>query len=146
MKRIRQIHFYLGVFFAPTILFYCFTGALQTFQLHEAHQGYVPFEWVVRICRVHKDQTSELPTPPKRVQRPDEPENLAPKEDSESSQTRRKPHISLPLKWFVLVMSLGLSATASLGIYMAFTYNRDIRIIWSLLIIGALLPIGLLYL
>jgi len=35
MKSIRQSHFYLGLFFALSIIFFLFTGALQTFSLHE---------------------------------------------------------------------------------------------------------------
>ena len=35
MKSLRQLHLYLGVFFAPLIAFFAFTGILQTYDLHE---------------------------------------------------------------------------------------------------------------
>lgn len=36
MKQIRRIHFYLGVFFAPIIIMFALSGALQTFRLQES--------------------------------------------------------------------------------------------------------------
>jgi hypothetical protein len=44
LKSIRTMHGYLGLFFAPTILFFAITGGLQMFGLHETARGssYVP--------------------------------------------------------------------------------------------------------
>jgi hypothetical protein len=39
LKSIRIMHRYLGLFFAPTILFFAITGGLQMFGLHEAARG-----------------------------------------------------------------------------------------------------------
>jgi hypothetical protein len=63
MRLLRNIHHWLGVFFAPTILLFAFSGALQTFSLHENKGGgpYKPPAWIVAIASVHKDQT--LPEP-----------------------------------------------------------------------------------
>ncbi len=35
LKYTRLVHLYLGVFITPALLFFAFTGALQTFSLHE---------------------------------------------------------------------------------------------------------------
>jgi len=35
MLKVRLVHFYLGVFFAPLILFFALSGVLQVFKLHE---------------------------------------------------------------------------------------------------------------
>lgn len=43
-------------------------------------------------------------------------------------------------------MALGLVSTSILGIYMAFKYNRDKRVVWGLIILGVILPSVLLYL
>jgi hypothetical protein len=61
--KLRTLHHYLGVFFAPAILFFAFSGALQTFSLHENHGGgpYKPPAWIVVLASIHKDQT--LPHP-----------------------------------------------------------------------------------
>jgi hypothetical protein len=121
MKRIRQIHFYLGVFFAPMIILFAFSGALQTFRLQEAPKGstYTPPAWIVRLADIHKDQ------------RP-----------GHEPGVRR----SLPLQWFVVIMAVGLISTSALGIYMAFKYIRDKRVVFGLIILGIVIPLALLYL
>jgi hypothetical protein len=121
MKRIRQIHFYLGVLFAPMIILFALSGALQTFRLQESPKGsaYTPPSWIVRLADIHKDQRA-APEPGTRP--------------------------SVPLKWFVVVMALGLISTSLLGIYMAFKYNRDKRVVYGLIILGFAIPLVLLYL
>src|SRR5215210_2875892 len=103
MKRIRQIHFYLGALFAPMIILFALSGALQTFRLQDSPKGgtYTPPAWIVKLADIHKDQRA--------AQEPGR-------------------HRSLPLQWFVVIMSLGLISTSILGIYMAFKYNRDKRL------------------
>jgi hypothetical protein len=58
LKQIRQLHLYLGVFFAPAILFFSLTGAVQLFGLHEGHPGeaYQPPKWIAALASIHKDQ------------------------------------------------------------------------------------------
>ena len=36
MKSVRRIHAWLGVLFAPTIIFFALTGTLQMYGLHDA--------------------------------------------------------------------------------------------------------------
>jgi hypothetical protein len=43
-------------------------------------------------------------------------------------------------------MAIGLTTTTLIGIYMAFAYNRDRRLILGLLFAGTILPIALIYL
>ncbi|HEV2914225.1 MAG TPA: hypothetical protein VGX92_13175 [Pyrinomonadaceae bacterium] len=122
MKWIRQLHFYLGVLFAPMIIFLAFSGALQTFRLQDSPKGggtYTPPAWIVRLAEVHINQ-----------------------------RTARDPGArpSVPLKWFMVVMALGLITTSILGLYMAFTYNYDKRLIVGLIILGFVIPVALLYL
>lgn len=121
MKRIRQIHFYLGVLFAPLIILFALSGALQTFRLQETPKGstYTPPAWIVKLADIHKDQRA-------------------------AHEPGR--HRSVPLQWFVVIMSLGLISTSLLGIYMAFKYNRDKRLVFGLIILGIVIPIALLYL
>ncbi len=42
----RQMHLYLGLFFAPSIIFFASTGSSMVFSLHENHDGYEPPGWV----------------------------------------------------------------------------------------------------
>lgn len=121
MKRIRKIHFYLGVVFAPLIILFAISGAFQTFRLQDSPKvgAYTPPAWIVKIADIHKDQ------------RPTHGPGSRP---------------SVPLKWFVVVMSLGLIGTTLLGIYMAFKYNRDKRLVGVLIFAGFIIPLALLYL
>ncbi len=121
MKRIRQIHFYLGVFFAPIIIVFALSGALQTFRLQDSPKGssYAPPAWIVKLADIHKDQRASH-----------EPGS----------------HRSVSLQWFVVIMAVGLISTSLLGIYMAFKYNRDKRLVVGLMILGIVVPIALLYL
>jgi uncharacterized iron-regulated membrane protein len=58
LKQVRQLHLYLGVFFAPSIIFFALTGSLQLFGLHEGHPGeaYQPPAWVQKLGSIHKNQ------------------------------------------------------------------------------------------
>jgi hypothetical protein len=56
LKAIRLTHHYIGVIFAPTILFFAITGSLQMFGLHETSRGssYVPPAILVHLSQLHK--------------------------------------------------------------------------------------------
>lgn len=106
MKNIRLVHFYLGVFFAPLILFFAFTGILQVFKLHETYrqtpgsQG----DWVAWFGQFHKEQAWIAP-------------KVAP-------ATPPKPKELQPMRWPVALMGVALIASTLLGLYMAFNYPR----------------------
>ena len=38
LATVRLAHYYVGVFFAPWIIFFAFTGVLQVFKLHETYR------------------------------------------------------------------------------------------------------------
>src|SRR5277367_7133766 len=63
LKYTRLTHLYIGVFIAPALLFFAFTGALQTFSLHETTRGssYKPPAWAVTLAQIHKKQTPIVP-------------------------------------------------------------------------------------
>src|SRR5215472_5767814 len=63
LRYLRLIHLYTGVFIAPAVLFFAFTGALQTFSLHETTRGsnYKPPAWAVVLGQIHKKQTPVVP-------------------------------------------------------------------------------------
>ena len=148
MKTIRQLHFYLGVFFAPSIIFFAFTGALQTFSLHENKvPGSHHPEWIANLAEIHKDQRLRQKKPkPSPSEQPETASTSRPATSRTIVEPARHTRPTLPLKIFVLFLSVGLISTCSLGIYMAFKYNRDRRLIGALLIIGIFLPVCLLFL
>lgn len=141
MKNIRRLHLYLGTFFAPAILFFTVTGALQTFSYHETSRGsdYQPPAWIASAGEIHKKQGLSAPSASPVATQPLAAPDPAPRE-------KPKLRVSWALKWFVLFMSLGLVGTTLLGITMAFKYRRGVGLITGLLVAGTLLPIALLYL
>ncbi len=154
MKQVRQLHRYLGTFFAPCILFFALTGALQLFGLHEGHPGerYQPPAWVAKLGSIHKDQTiAERRGPPPGFaggqMRPPEARSEGTKpsqgEGRRPNAGRQESKFTFALKVFFLGTSLGLIFTTLLGIYMAFKFNRSRALVWSLLSIGTAIPAAL---
>jgi hypothetical protein len=157
MKQIRQLHLYLGTFFAPAIFFFALSGALQTFSLHESEDGssYSPPSWIVTIASIHKDQ---------RLSKPHHHEHAAPAEAApeQAKAAAQDGHVAsvpaaheeeheagpstLPLKIFVLLLAVGLMLTAALGIYMALQSRNNRRMTWVMLACGILVPVAMLFL
>jgi hypothetical protein len=173
LKGVRLAHLYLGVFVAPAVLFFAFTGAIQTFSLHETTRGssYQPPRIFVVLGQIHKKQTPVI-----AVQRPQLPNNLlGPPPDSDaahfdhhtppeaqgatatsSRESTAKPttapaqpvsqHNPLPLKIFFLLAATSLTLSTFTGVYMAYTYSRNKFAISTLIILGAVIPVLLVLL
>jgi len=157
LRVLRKLHLYLGVFTAPALLFFAFTGALQTFSLHETTQGsnYRPPAWIASLAQLHKKQTTDVPV---RRPRPDgSPERLAakapatpasalpqPPERQSTVTPGPKPKGHLPMKIFFLLIAVGLFLSTLTGIYMAYRYSRSRLIITGVLLAGVVLPLLLL--
>ena len=144
MKKVRQLHLYLGTLFAPLIIFFALTGILQTLNLHE---GPGTPAWIAQIAAVHKKQALQSGQPKRRPPAANDANGEGanrPRRDDGEGGNKRGPS-PWPLKWFVVLMSIGLVITTALGIYMAFKYERNKAIVWGLLIGGTLLPIALLW-
>ena len=118
----RQTHLFLGTFFAPAIIFFALSGALQTFSLHESRPGsdHKPPLWIEKMAQFHKKQN--LQTHPPKPQPGARPTGMPPRPPEQS-----RPNI--PLKCFVAAMSLGLIITSVLGVYIALIFGRDKRLI-----------------
>ena|ERR1700693_714593 len=147
-KRIRQLHLMLGIFFAPTIIFFSFTGAIQTFGLHEAKgTAFRPPQWVIAIAEVHKHQRLKQPQLPEvAIGNQERPGESTRPQQTTITEGDRATYATLALRYFVLLMTVGLITTTLLGIYMAFKYNRDKRVVCGLLFLGTSLPIAVLFL
>lgn len=148
MRKVQQLHLYLGTLFAPLIIFFALTGALQTLGLHEGERGSSP-GLIAKMAEVHIHQRLAASEP----ERPDaapgaQATRAKPAEDDAEGKpeggARRAP--SWPFKWFSVLMSVGLIVTTGLGIWMAFKYSRDKRVVWALLAAGIILPILMLLL
>lgn len=141
LKLARQLHLYVGVFIAPAVLFFAFTGGLQVFGLHESARGseYKPPAWLAVAAQLHKKQTDVLP-----MRRSPSIPGSAPASGAGPLQPAKPAtptRHSLPLKIFCTFVSLGLSMSTLLGLYMAYRYTRKHVLISALIAAGALLPL-----
>jgi len=155
LRLARLLHLYLGAFTAPALLFFAFTGALQSFSLHETTQGsYKPPAWIATLAQLHKKQTTEVPV---RRPRPDSAPSGArgngDHDHHDAGQAQQanaantpapKPKSHLPMKIFFLVVSVGLFFSTLTGIYMSYRYNNNWVVITGLLVAGVVLPLLLL--
>lgn len=121
IKVMRNIHLYLGVFFAPLLMFFLISGSWQTFDLHEASKdgSYKPPAIIKSLSQVHKNQRWV--------------------------DGKMVPKASKPFQCLIILMVVGLLATTILGIIMAFKYTRG-WIVWCCLFLGFFVPVALLWL
>ncbi len=153
LRLTRKLHLYIGVFIAPALLFFAFTGAMQTLNLHEASgTSYTPPGWLERLAQLHKNQNIQLRRP--RPASPDAPRppkadtaavNPAPTPQPKPEETLgTKLQLHLPEKLFFLLVSLGLFTSTVTGLFMAYKYERGKLLLTALLLAGILLPLALL--
>jgi ABC-type nitrate/sulfonate/bicarbonate transport system permease component len=118
MKKLREIHLYLGCLFAPVLIFFAVTGAWQLFALHRGRKdgSYIPPRPVAILSDIHQYQ------------------HLPPTGSDAAT----------PLRYFVLAAAVGLVVTTILGIFMAFRYGRSR--VWAAYCLGAgvLIPVVIL--
>jgi len=157
-QTLRQYHHYIGVFFAPALLLFAFSGALQTFRLPEP-KGYggTPPEWMVWLAAVHKDQA-----PPHEKPGGAKPAVVADHHDADDADHHDADHHDeaapaatapapakrpspLPLKIFVVLMALGLITSTLLGVTIALNNRATRRVSIVMLVAGAVLPCVLLW-
>jgi hypothetical protein len=142
---LRRWHSYLGLLIAPSVLFFAVTGALQIFNLHEAHDGYRPPVLVEKLGAVHKDQLFEQPREHHPEKEPGAATGKAP--STEPPQPEQEDTMSAPtmaLKWFFALVALGLTVSSVIGLWIGLTQIRTKAIAWMLLSAGVLIPVILL--
>jgi hypothetical protein len=164
LRATRLIHLYLGIFTTPALIFFAFTGALQTFSLHETTRGssYKPPAWAVTLGQIHKKQTPVVQAkrlPPAGAAEAQGSgkghgkgeQDTAAKNDggmaalqpAEASQGRK--HHPLPLKIFFLIVAISLFLSSVSGLYMSYKYTRNRKVVTVLLVLGTVIPVALLF-
>lgn len=169
LKFLRKAHLYLGIFTTPALLFFAFTGAMQTFSLHETTQGsnYKPPAWIATLAQLHKKQDTTVPARKMRPiaidggERGNSGNGLASSGSGSASQSApgkatnagesrtgaqaplaRKSH--LPMKIFFLLVAVSLGLSTLTGVYMSYKYNRGWWQLTGLLVAGVIMPFLLL--
>lgn len=115
MRFLRRAHLHLGVFFTPLLLFFILTGWYQTVTPDRRKGASDSDDWTSRLTRVHVEQY--LPS-------------------KEAGGYSTKAFTAL-----VVVMSLALTATVLLGVFLAF---RTLKSPWAVLLsfsLGILIPV-----
>ncbi|MGY4396537.1 hypothetical protein ACVWZA_001717 [Sphingomonas sp. UYAg733] len=136
LRRIRQYHLYLGVFFAPAIVLFSLSGALQTFRLQDKNPlGGKPNAAIVWMASFHKDQRLPHEKPKRAVS--------AATAKPVAEPVVPKPN-TLPLQIFVTLLSIALIASTILGLTIALTSRATRRISFAMLAVGTTLPLALL--
>jgi hypothetical protein len=156
LRYLRLTHLYIGVFIAPALLFFAFTGALQTFSLHETTRGssYKPPAWAVMLGQIHKKQTPIVPvkklpppekqpdkTAPEKAQSPTASQPTPVEAPKPTGEAAPKSHNPLPLKYFFLLVSIGLFVSTLSGLSMSYKYIRNRRLITVILLAGIIVPV-----
>ncbi|RYC33644.1 PepSY domain-containing protein [Lichenibacterium minor] len=144
-RRLRQLHLYISMVFAPSLAFFAATGALQLFDLHEAKPGraFEPPAILEELGMVHKKQVFALPR--RRSPPPGLPDGGAPAPGAPAPERGRGEGWSvLALKVFFLFASVGLLASTGLGVWIGLQPGRNRRTAVGLLLAGTAVPILLL--
>lgn len=141
LKASRKLHLWIGLLFAPSLIFFALSGTLQMFGLHEAEGGQPPPAWIAKLAEVHKIQS--IDAQPARAPRPPA---AAPAASPAPRVERAQPHRSIPLLVWFVGLAAGLVASTGFGIYMAFAYKRDRAVVLGLLAAGIVIPIVLAFL
>ena len=151
LKSFRTLHLYFGVFTAPALLFFAFTGALQSVNLHEAARGgdYKPPAWIASLAHMHKKQSFEVPVkraPPKPVVANADavPNAGAPARASDKPSPAPAGRNPWPMKIFFVLVSLSLLLSTLTGICMGWRYTRNRRRYGAVLTAGIAVPALLL--
>jgi len=135
LRQLRLLHFYLGLFFAPMLLLFAVSGALQVYRLNE-EKGYggLPPVWMTWIAAIHKNQA-----PPRA--KPSQP-SAKPAAAPAPRAARAKPGMGVALlKLFAVLLAVGLALSTVLGTLIALGTRSMRRPGIILLIAGTILPI-----
>ena len=135
LRLFRKTHLYVGLFISPAILFFAFTGAIQTLGLHEPAGSYTPSTILADLGQVHKHGGITAPVP-------DAPAAGKAAKPVITLASKQKQH--LPMKIFFLIVALGLFTSTGTGIYMSYKYDRNKSLVTATLIAGVVIPFLLL--
>lgn len=118
MKSLRQLHLYLGCFFAPLLVVFALTGIAQIYELHESSKdgSYVAPAWLEQAATLHKHATLSKADP------------------------------SAGMRALVAVMGGALVATMGLGVVLAFKSGRRPLLVVGSITAGIVVPLTLLLL
>ena len=120
LKLIRRLHLYLGVFFAPMLIFFIVSGWYQTANPDRRKGPDEARAFWDRLRSVHAEQ-------------------IFPSEKVESYSPKL-------MRWLVYAMAAALLATILLGVILALKTFKARWLVWLMLALGFGVPVFLLWL
>jgi hypothetical protein len=146
-RRLRRLHQYIGLFFAPALLLFSLSGALQTYRWQEPKGfGGAPPGWIVWMASVHKDQAQPRPEPALAgAPAPKAPAEARPAGSPKGAE-HKGPGRRQGLMLFVGLFGLALFVSTLLGIAIALANAATRRTSLLILSAGVAVPLLLLYL
>ena len=170
MQWLRLSHLYLGLFTAPALIFFSFTGALQTLSLNDRSPdgSYTPPHWISVLAQIHKKQSAQLPqrkaAPPEAAPRgqkaafsPENQERTASQAAQQSAQATpnptspkarqpafQPPRKPLGMQVFFLLVCVSLFGSTFSGAWMAWKYHRSRIAIGAVFLAGIVIPLQLM--
>ncbi len=150
LRLFRKTHLYFGLFISPALLFFAFTGAVQTLSLHEAAgSSYKPPAVLAELGQLHKKQTTVMPVrkAPEGAAREGghgdhAAGELGAAQPAVTLASKQEQH--LPMKIFFLLVAVGLLTSTATGVYMSYKYERNKLLVTGTLVAGVVVPLLLL--
>ena len=137
LRSLRQWHHYIGVFLAPAILFFSFSGLIQVIGWQDQRDPSPP-GWVSAIASIHQHQMLPKPRPAQPERKPGGAP-VAPDDDHDHGGFT-------PLKIFALLTAIGLFTTTLIGLTIALGTRAMRRQSLIALGLGVVVPVVLLVL
>lgn len=137
LRSLRRWHHYIGVFLAPSILFFAFSGFVQVVGWQDQRNPPPP-GWVSWMAGIHKHQAApkpKLPAPAKSTGERPPGGGGGEKHDDDAF---------VPLKPFALLTALGLLASTLIGLAVAIGTPAMRRKSWIILAAGVVVPVLLI--
>ena len=141
LRSLRLYHHYIGVFLAPAILFFSFSGLIQVIGIQDQRNPPPP-GWISYIAGIHTHQTPPKPRPASSV---GAPEPKAPEHDEDEHEHEHQNGFT-PLRIFAMLVAIGLFVTTSIGLVIALTNRMLRRVSWVMLALGIAVPVALILL
>lgn len=138
LRSLRQWHHYIGVFLAPAILFFAFSGLIQVLGWQDQRNP-APPGWVSAIAGIHKHQM--LPKPRPAAPEPARKPAVAKGGDHDDDHDHGA---FAPLKIFALLTAIGLFVTTLIGLTVALGTRAMRRNALVALGLGVVVPVILL--
>jgi hypothetical protein len=141
LRSLRLYHHYIGVFLAPAILFFSFSGFIQVIGIQDQRNP-APPAWVSYIAGIHKHQMPPKPrkAPPADAAKPDGPKRGGGEHDDHDHGG------FTPLKIFALLTAIGLFLTTLIGLTIALGNRATRRTAFVMLALGIAVPVVLILL